>query len=788
MVHCIKSSPNPDTRQTALQVLARCVIFNPDFILQNSITIFTFMGSHLLRVDSRNSFQVACQSLDVLVPAIKAACEQQSGKAAKLQSACMGVLTTFIDACLDIPAHRLTQFLERLVKCLGEREYLWAAALLLVKKDKANGEKKVVELFTKMEPENGLEALIRLLVNTRGDSPQLRKMFGVKTDRKDDESAKEKPDDWDLLRLRAVQLVNSVLSCSRFKTLVTSALGNEEMEQLVNLLLEASILTLNTFTGLEVIMPSKFRKNLLLQTEKSLEQSLSVLPASGFISQCAVLLESKEDSVRHRALEVVSAKLSSTSTPLPAPQLSSLVAPLVQLSLSETQPHTQQLALLAVRQLSKLLQDPDSLQLASDSFTTTYLATLTNAKVLGAAVLSLGDILTCLGPKVVSKVPGLVSWLTERLEQPTFGQEQGWNDKEIAVVFNSFLYCLQKLVESFIGFLNPLLARLIIMACKMTGDDSLSLGRAKPLLTCLANTIPPHSVLAFSSQLLDNVMADSATESALPGLVTFVADNCRRLERSQLSSVSKQFVEFYTKALGYRASEEADEDQVDVIEDAVISAFLSVALKLSLEDFTPVYLKLANSMMDGDDEQHVTLFNFTDRVASKLKSLFSFGVETCVDFVIAALKKERSEEVVTACLKSLTTVLKFNKLENISSGKFENLVSALLRSWILESSEIVSCLVQLAISTPEDSNWKHLHFQILLQLRDERPEVRLSILSVLTQCVTDRTDTYLPVLPDAVPFIQEILEDDDNTVEAACRDFIQHMETVFGQSLESYFV
>ena len=31
------------------------------------------------------------------------------------------------------------------------------------------------------------------------------------------------------------------------------------------------------------------------------------------------------------------------------------------------------------------------------------------------------------------------------------------------------------------------------------------------------------------------------------------------------------------------------------------------------------------------------------------------------------------------------------------------------------------------------------------------------------------------VLPDAVPFLQEILEEDDQTVEAACRDFIQQL-------------
>ena len=107
---------------------------------------------------------------------------------------------------------------------------------------------------------------------------------------------------------------------------------------------------------------------------------------------------------------------------------------------------------------------------------------------------------------------------------------------------------------------------------------------------------------------------------------------------------------------------------------------------------------------------------------------------------------------------------------------------------MLEHSSLPPCLAQLATATPEDTNWKYLHYQILLQLRDERPAVRIAIISVLTSLVTERTDTYLPVLPDAVPFLQEILEDDDAVVESACRDFIKHMETIFGQNLESYFV
>ena len=197
VVHCIRTSPSPDTRQTALQVLARCAVSNPDFILQNSITIFTFMGSHLLKVDSKHSFQVACQALEVIVPAIKTAC-QAPGKAHQLQATCLGVLITFVDASLDIPAHRLTEFLVRLINCLGDSEHLWIAALLLVRKDKAGGERRVVELFSQLEVGRGLEALLRLLVNTRSDGPHLRKMFGVRLERREEEAV-EKPDEWDVL-------------------------------------------------------------------------------------------------------------------------------------------------------------------------------------------------------------------------------------------------------------------------------------------------------------------------------------------------------------------------------------------------------------------------------------------------------------------------------------------------------------------------------------------------------------------------------------------------------------
>merc|ERR1712050_97607 len=350
-------------------------------------------------------------------------------------------------------------------------------------------------------------------------------------------------------------------------------------------------------------------------------------------------------------------------------------------------------------------------------------------------------------------VPDLVSWLCSGLESGMGGEE--WTEKEVAVVQNSFLYCLQRLVESFVGFLHPLLPRLVALACTLTGSSSSSstIGRSKMLLSCLATTIPPHTTLSLSTQLLEKVWCDA---SSVLAFVDFVADNCKRLERNQLSSVSKQVVDLFTMALGYRTKSGVDMESVNTVEESIISAFLAIALRLSLEDFIPVYQKLVSLHIVGNNAQLTTLFNLTNKVASTLESL--------------------------------TMVLTYNKVEAITFVQYEQLVATLLSPLLLTAPSLSSCLVQLAISTPDDTNWKHLHYQLLCVLRDSRSSVRLMILSVLTKCVTDRTDTYLPVLPDAVPFLQEILEDDDQTVESACRDFIQHMETTFGQNLESYFV
>ena len=66
-------------------------------------------------------------------------------------------------------------------------------------------------------------------------------------------------------------------------------------------------------------------------------------------------------------------------------------------------------------------------------------------------------------------------------------------------------------------------------------------------------------------------------------------------------------------------------------------------------------------------------------------------------------------------------------------------------------------------------------------------QVRLCVLEILEVFVEKKGEGYLSVLPDSVPLLAEALEDDDQRVEAKCKQVIKGMETVFGHSIDHYF-
>jgi len=100
---------------------------------------------------------------------------------------------------------------------------------------------------------------------------------------------------------------------------------------------------------------------------------------------------------------------------------------------------------------------------------------------------------------------------------------------------------------------------------------------------------------------------------------------------------------------------------------------------------------------------------------------------------------------------------------------------------------LVPLLAQLAVAAGDDHLWKALHYQLLLKTRSNAAQVRLGSLDALAALVEKLGEDYLALLPEAIPFLAELLEDDVDEVEAAALSTIAHMEEILGEPLQKYF-
>jgi len=53
--------------------------------------------------------------------------------------------------------------------------------------------------------------------------------------------------------------------------------------------------------------------------------------------------------------------------------------------------------------------------------------------------------------------------------------------------------------------------------------------------------------------------------------------------------------------------------------------------------------------------------------------------------------------------------------------------------------------------------------------------------------VERKGEAYLASLPEAAPFLAEVVEDEDPDLEVKCRSGLARMEQIFGHSIQSYF-
>jgi U3 small nucleolar RNA-associated protein 10 len=245
-------------------------------------------------------------------------------------------------------------------------------------------------------------------------------------------------------------------------------------------------------------------------------------------------------------------------------------------------------------------------------------------------------------------------------------------------------------------------------------------------------------------------------------------------------------------------------ESINEIEDAVNSVAIKMIYKFNDSTFRPIFSKLIEWASSGLPKKEKTgrilrlqsvysfLTVFFDNLKSIVTSYATYILENVVDVLQSVdTKNDNSKKLWSRALRTLIQCFKHDQDDFWQSpAHFDAIAPALITQFVHASNlplveELIPAVVELAAAADSADHHNELNGAILKRMRSESASVRLVAVKC-GQALTDRLgEEWLSMLPEMLPFISELQEDDDETVEKETHRWIVKIEGVLGESLDS---
>ncbi|KAK5645643.1 hypothetical protein RI129_004107 [Pyrocoelia pectoralis] len=843
VVQCIRASQNPQTHHHALLLLAEISSLIPKQVLHHIITIFTFMGSSVLRHDDEYSFQIITKIIDTVTPILI-----QDGKTESIAQ----VLRVFVDAILDIPEHRRMRLFKQLLTRIDAKENLHLFLLIVfeaqvvhgqVEKQKTNNKSLTnseapkrldiaADLCREFPPKivistciNVLQYLSKLPEEKKNDTQNINNYtFDIK---------RYNPKQFRHYKYTIILFVSSLLSSKQFVTQVAT-LSDTEMQQLENLFKEAIIVVLKHTQATAKLCESnintpqsQYWRVMLHYSCDTLDALNSLLTEKMFLLVIRGLMVYSLSTIRKRALDLLNNKLQDRTDFINECDKEELynviVAPLVNIiktiedpDIDSDQEQVIQKALVSLKLLVRNIgaDNPEKFKQILD-FTAELVQTgrgTINDNVLASVILCVAELCNQLRAHAISSLHKCMPVMLKLLKPN--------KDATPSLLLTSNVAAINKILDSLSLFLSPFLTKLLsgvsILAAKwgtQSDDQKLTAFTAKIQSVQLKlGQLVPLRVLLPAVQESYTVLVNKGKFSAIEPLMKVLCESLNTLKGNDIQSHLGDLTNFFLQALQFRTDSKCE--NVDQIEENIIKAIGSLVLKLSETTFRPLYYKIFDWAVRTDvkTERIITFYNLSHVFANCLKGLFSLFAGHFLNNAAKLLddcnqiKNEnlhfddtsKNAALVENILKTLHTIFMYDNQKFVNKERFEVLMQPIVDQLentldglddleIRANKILIPCIVQFAVATADDSLWKQMNYQILLKTRHNTPKIRLIALNAVGETAKKLGEDFLPLLPETIPFLAELLEDEDETVEKSCQKMLQELEKVLGEPLQKYF-
>lgn len=840
VVSAIRNSNSPQVQNKLLLVIGALANLDSETVLHSVMPIFTFMGAHSIRQDDEFTNQVVENTIQTIVPALLKNTTNVTDEVEFL-------LMSFTTALQHVPKHRRVKLYSTLVRSLGPSRAIAPFLFLIsqqysadIKSFKISEARSLVEftksLMTNFDVTEQLKglcdylSLLRLLINANENEEEkevlkLRAPFtsGILNfphaeflgflqnaltfaDKIIEET---EVGYYDLGRSFKVKVYSALLDTTNDASVV------EGVRSKFGSFLETLLAFINQVSKQRLIQKAeKEELNVDVEfTEKEgdikktlfslLSHLLNVLPVKDFVDAILPLLANNEDEdIRYHLTLVIGSKFAEEG-PDATPAAEQVISMLLDRVLKEKDSvNNVQVSLNTLGSLvtnfGSHLQKPlavDVLRLATE--------TLSSAKseVIISSLAAVTSCVQALGVKSIAFYPKIVPPAL-KIFQDMLGDEENTLREQLQLAILLLFAALIKKLPSFVMSNLADVLKAVIFSAFVSVSTRLS------IISLIVENMDLREVLKVLDKLWGDSVSTSSDSIAISLFLSALQSTVEAIDKKSATSQSPIFFKLLLALFEYRSISEFDENTINRIESSVYQIANSYVLKLNDKVFRPLFVILVRWSFDGEGvtnskmtevERLTSFFKFFNKLQENLKVIITSYFTYLLEPVSDLLRKFVDKKIVNinlrrVVLNSLTSSFKYDRDEYWkSTSRFELICEPLVDQLSNVEGVIGKYLVKAIASLAANNNRvdEHNKFMHKLLVKHMRATCssneKLWAVRTLKMIYSKVGESWLVLLPQLVPTIVELLEDEDEEVEHEVRSgLVKVVENVLGEPFDRY--
>jgi hypothetical protein len=713
LLKCLHANHTPHLRKSVLAVLSSSADHDPMPVARQILTLFRADAKELIAVDNKTSFRIMRGLLEKVLPHLS-------------EDHCDHVLDVFVRSLATIPSHRQLVLLESAARYLPGQPLGQILALVLTT--------SVLSEIERQSLAAGLCAELGPVSTTRGLKDFVSRAGGTAVTNR---------------------FVADTLSSDGF---VKSCVGITSTE-------EAALL--------QELLGSLFRKLLSNLDEDDDEMVLDddnsesiydaidsineLFTVGYFLSVVKSLLVHANHEVRFRATRVLNERIAShrgQGLSKDEEVAYGSLLPVLERSLADmSEDRLVQATFLSIDILGRSVGAANSQQaLSALAAVARLIRGKPRGELFASGLLCISALCSKLGPVVL---PFLGDYLQLFLE--------GLSGSDIAFAALSGIF---EIVSSLGAFLGPFCESL--------------------LHACLQSVVLQQPNLQRRSRQI----ADAFAQTLAPRLLAPV------LQKLALAEETPAAVKEVVRAAGFASTQTSRPSDLRLLWNVCVSAFESVAAARDTSVIGDAAEAAAEVAFHLSESEFRPLFQaLTDAVPATLPTPRKCAPVFCVSS--ALLRRLKALAVPWVCKLSGTVahVLSVREedlfasqaavvvLDQLFANDVDGAISKEVHTELIDP--LVDCLgsdelrdkasvaiVEMAKSMASDALWKPLNYQILLKMRSRDKRVQLVCLKTIQKFWDQFKEDFLLLLPDVLPFLGEVMEEEDEEVVKAAQQLL----------------